>query len=86
MKGSLTGTLRLILTSTLIGGGVAVILRPSVPPKGFNSFDSYGQAQGTTLNCSTVLDIAMAMSTELLPAGYDTLVIDGGWSISIRPF
>ena len=48
----------------------------SIPAKGWNSWDAYKQ----NLNESTALAIAANMKRLLLPHGYDTLVIDGGWS------
>lgn len=49
---------------------------PATPPRGFNSWDAYKQ----NLNESAAMEIAQSMVELLLPHGYDTLVIDGGWS------
>ena len=48
----------------------------AAPPRGFNSWDAYKQ----NLNESAAMEIAQSMVELLLPHGYDTLVIDGGWS------
>ncbi len=48
----------------------------ATPLRGWNSWDSYKQ----NLNESAALKIAENMAKFLLPHGYDTLVIDGGWS------
>jgi hypothetical protein len=47
-----------------------------IPPRGWNSWDADKQG----LNESTALKVAENMVRLLLPHGYDTLVIDGGWS------
>jgi hypothetical protein len=60
----------------------AKIARPSVPPMGFNTFDSYGDGK---LNETGVLALADAMAAQLLPHGYDTLTLDGGWSTTTLP-
>ena len=52
--------------------GVAV----DTPPRGWNSWDAYKQS----LNETSALAVAENMVKLLLPYGYDTLVIDGGWS------
>ena len=46
------------------------------PLRGWNSWDAYKQL----LNESSPLVVAENMAKPLLPYGYDTLVIDGGWS------
>ena len=46
-----------------------------VPPKGFNTFDRYGD-----INASALVALGEQMAAQLLPLGYDTLVLDGGWS------
>lgn len=48
----------------------------ATPLRGWNSWDSYKQ----NLNESAALKIAENLAKFLLPYGYDTLVIDGGWS------
>lgn len=45
------------------------------PPMGWNSWDSYG----TTVTEQEVLDNAQVMRDRLLPAGWDTVVIDIAW-------
>ena len=54
----------------------SVLVNPDIPPKGFNSFDSYGG-----LNHSSAVRLAEALKQQLLPAGYDTICLDGGWSV-----
>ena len=44
--------------------------------RGWNSWDAYKQ----NLNESAAMAVAENMVKFLLPYGYDTLVIDGGWS------
>ena len=58
--------------SLLLARGIGI----ASPPRGFNSWDAYGQS----LNESAALEIAQTMVEILLPHGYETLVIDGGWS------
>ena len=54
----------------------AAAATPITPPRGWNSWDVYKQG----LNESAALAVAENMVKLLLPHGYDTLVIDGGWS------
>jgi alpha-galactosidase len=54
----------------------AVASASATPLRGWNSWDAYKQ----NLNESAALKIAENMARFLLPHGYDTLVIDGGWS------
>lgn len=61
----------------------AKILFMATPPKGFNSFDSY---PAEMLNDSSVAVLAQAQREQLLPAGYDYFVIDGGWTTSTERF
>ncbi len=56
--------------------GRNLVLAEPIPARGWNSWDAYGQ----DLNESSALAIAENMVQFLLPHGYDTLVIDGGWS------
>jgi hypothetical protein len=56
-----------IPSSTILSG---------TPPRGWNSWDADKQA----LNEEMALKVAANMVRFLLPHGYDTLVIDGGWS------
>ena len=63
------------ITASLLASAVAVLVLPDVPPKGFNSFDSY-----SNINHSATLEVADAMQQQLLVFGYEMLVLDGGWS------
>lgn len=53
-----------------------VLLRPTTPPMGWNSWDCYG----TTVTEAEVLANAEVLARELLPLGWDTVVIDIDWS------
>ncbi|GAA1980368.1 glycoside hydrolase family 27 protein [Microbacterium pumilum] len=53
-----------------------VLLRPRTPPMGWNSWDCYG----TTVTEAEVLANAEILAGELLPQGWDTVVIDIDWS------
>ena len=53
----------------------AKLLLTSTPPRGFNSFDSYGG-----LNHTKAIQLADILAEQLLPHGYEYLVMDGGWS------
>ena len=64
-----------LLLACAVSPSTAVLTLPATPPKGFNSFDSYGG-----LNVTDVRGIAAAMKVQLLPHGYDILTLDGGWS------
>lgn len=48
---------------------------PAVPPRGWNSWDSYG----TAVTESEVLANARFMAEHLLPLGWDTVVVDIQW-------
>jgi hypothetical protein len=54
------------------------------PPRGVNSFDiQYDRRANKSVpiwNETEFRKLATAMATQLLPAGYDTIVIDGGWA------
>ena len=56
----------------------AILVLPETPPRGWNSFDL--QRYNQTMNEALFRHTASAMATQLLPHGYDTIVIDGGWS------
>ena len=60
----------------------AKLILPVRAPRGFNSFDHYPFDE---LNETLVLHIADAMAAQLLPFGYEYLVIDGGWTESKLP-
>eukprot|EP01047_Picozoa_sp_COSAG01_P054389 COSAG01_NODE_5939_length_3941_cov_35.353462_1_plen_211_part_00 len=62
----------------------ARLVRPRTPPRGMNSFDiQYDRRRNSSIpvwNEAEFRTLATAMATQLLPAGYDTIVIDGGWA------
>jgi hypothetical protein len=53
------------------------LVLPSSPPRGFNSFDNYGN-----INETLALSTASVMKTQLIGSGYEYFVLDGGWSSS----
>ena len=61
-----------------------VLVSPARPPRGFNSFDlQWDRRYNTSIpvwNETKFRQIAKEMASSLLPHGYDTIVIDGGWS------
>ena len=60
------------------------LVLPETPPRGFNSFDLQVYSRsgaGPGWNESVFRETALAMrASGLLARGYDTIVIDGGWS------
>ena len=60
------------------------LVLPSTPPRGFNSFDLqvyHRKGVGPGWNESVYRTTAKALVSQgLLTRGYDTIVIDGGWS------
>ena len=54
------------------------------PPRGVNSFDiQYDRRANTSIptwNETEFRKLASALATQLLPFGFDTITIDGGWS------
>ena len=68
--------LRLISMFILYRACSGRLVLPTSPPCGFNSFE-YGR---TYLDENMTLGVAQGLSDQLLASGYDTLVIDGGWS------
>jgi alpha-galactosidase len=66
-------------------GADAKLVRPAHPPRGMNSFDiQYARRDPNShvpvWNESEFRKLALALASQLLPAGYDTIVIDGGWA------
>jgi len=76
---TLHGALWCAALALLVAQPAAVMVLDGVSPMGFNSFDSY---PNTALNDTSVPVLASAMAQQLLPAGYDYFVIDGGWTTS----
>ena len=63
----------------------AKLVHPTIPPRGMNSFDiqSLGRfgpanASAPVWNETEFRKLATAMASQLLPLGFDTIVIDGG--------
>ena len=63
---------------------ISTLVLPSIPPRGFNSFDLQvydRKGIGPGWNESVYRTTAKALVSQgLLAKGYDTIVIDGGWS------
>eukprot|EP01048_Picozoa_sp_COSAG05_P031417 COSAG05_NODE_11459_length_512_cov_1.242131_2_plen_122_part_01 len=81
--------MQLRFLSLLLGlcapGVGAKLVRPSIPPRGVNSFDiQYARRDPNSTvpvwNEAEFRELATAMSSQLLPVGYETIVIDGGWA------
>ncbi len=70
------------LSTVFLPFSSAILVLPDRPPRGFNTFDSYEFDQ---VNESLVLALADAMAAQLLPHGYEFLVVDGGWTESRHP-
>ncbi len=51
------------------------MMRATTPPMGWNSWDCFG----TTVTEAEVLANAGHMAAHLLPAGWDTVVVDIAW-------
>jgi hypothetical protein len=66
-----------IVALFLVVPAAAKLVLPSTPPRGFNSFDSYGN-----INETLALATATAVKAQLLGSGYEYFVLDGGWSES----
>ena len=83
---SLLGLAALALAHLLpLRGADAKLVRPAIPPRGMNSFDiQFARRDPNTTvpvwNESEFRRLATAMASQLLPAGFDTIVIDGGWA------
>jgi hypothetical protein len=70
-----------IVTFSLVNG---TLILPSVPPRGFNTFNNYYFG---SLNTSSLTDLVRALSSSpLSSAGFTTFFLDGGWSISTGVF
>ena len=78
-RGCAQAALRLLGLAALAPLAAAKIVLDGTSPKGFNTFDSYPM---TALNDSSVDALAEALAAQLLPSGYQFLVIDGGWTTS----
>eukprot|EP01063_Lacrimia_lanifica_P021887 TRINITY_DN2950_c0_g1_i4.p2 TRINITY_DN2950_c0_g1~~TRINITY_DN2950_c0_g1_i4.p2 ORF type:complete len:342 (+),score=103.95 TRINITY_DN2950_c0_g1_i4:57-1082(+) len=64
-----------------LGAAYGVILRPSVPMKGWNSYDwGNGSAVYGPPNFAEIVDAADGMVEYLKPHGYEYFMVDGGWS------
>ena len=63
------------------------LVLPARPPRGVNSFDyQYDRRVNPSVpawNETTFRALATAQAAQLLPSGYDTIVIDGGWSADL---
>ncbi|EGD72865.1 hypothetical protein PTSG_04594 [Salpingoeca rosetta] len=55
-------------------GVQGLIARPALPPRGWNSYDSFGASNGTE-----TVEVAAAISKSLAPFGYQYVTIDEGW-------
>ena len=73
----------MLLLDVVVSTSLGVLLLPRVAPRGFNTFDSYNP---TLLNTTSVKTLANYLATTLLPSGYDTLCLDGGWSITHKSY
>ena len=83
---------RLLALLVLLGGLAclcprtdAKLVLPAIPPRGLNSFDiQYARRNPNSTapiwNESEFRKLATALASQLLPAGFDTIVIDGGWA------
>jgi hypothetical protein len=64
----------------------AKLVHPTIPPRGMNSFDiqyAHRNPNATAVpiwNETEFRRLASAMASQLLPVGFDTIVIDGGWA------
>ena len=65
----LFGVCTLLLVAWCIGGAAGLIARPHIPPRGWNSWDSFGVS-----NRTETLAIASALKEHLLDHGYEYVV------------
>lgn len=77
--------LLIIALSTLRAPVGAKLVHPAIPPRGMNSFDiQYARRSPNSTvpvwNETEFRKLATALASQLLPVGYDTIVIDGGWA------
>jgi hypothetical protein len=72
--------MKLCASAILLGLAAGVLVLPTTPPKGFNSFDIQASTQpyGKDWNETVFRQTAADMAKQLLPHGYDTIVLDGG--------
>ena len=79
---ALAAALPLLLSPT-----TSTLVLPSRPPRGVNSFDyQYDRRSNPSVpawNETTFRSLALAQKAQLLSSGYDTIVIDGGWSADL---
>ena len=92
MRGLMYAPAGVALLSLLAGGlapAGAKLVHPRTPPRGVNSFDiQYDRRANSSVpvwNETEFRALARAMAAQLLPAGYDTIVIDGGWARRTPP-
>lgn len=76
--------------SLLVPSATGRLVLPSSPPRGWNSFDLQWDSRTNpavpTWNETLFRSTAHALSQQLLPFGYDTITIDGGWSDDVDEF
>jgi len=79
---SITQQIQVMLKSlaflSLIPFSICILVTPPTPPRGYNTFDTF--PSDLQLNETLVFELAKIQRDQLLPFGYDTFVIDGGWS------
>jgi hypothetical protein len=75
---------QLLLVALSSPNAAAKLVHPTVPPRGMNSFDiQYARRSNASVPVWNEIEfrkLATAMAAQLLPVGYDTIVIDGGWA------
>ena len=54
----------------------AKLVQATTPPRGFNTFDGFGTGDYTEAD---ILNISAALRNDLLPSGFEYMVLDGGW-------
>ena len=73
--------LALVIPFALVG---CTLVLPSLPPRGFNTFNNYHYSE---LNTSSLSVLLRALSSSpLSAANYSTFFLDGGWSVSTGVF
>jgi hypothetical protein len=68
--------LTLVVVFELFVSGQTKLVQASSPPRGFNTFDGYGNGD---YNETDIIDISKALHRDLLPTGFEYMVLDGGW-------
>eukprot|EP00038_Savillea_parva_P010266 m.189068 g.189068 ORF g.189068 m.189068 type:complete len:501 (-) comp17627_c0_seq1:3654-5156(-) len=75
-----------LVSAAFLSPCTAKLVNPAYPPRGWNSFDlEFDRRYNTSIpvwNETAFRQAATAMANQLLPHGYDLIVIDGGWSSS----